>query len=314
MDDNQESLLQKITDLHDQISNLESLEPSEDTNHLFTQLVLTCLSPITIDIRNLPRKIQETRSNLIRLCSEAESLLESHYAKIISSFDNPIDNLHVFPYYSNYLKLCHQEFTILKRHQTHAPKKVAFVGSGPLPLTSILLATKYLTNTVFHNFDLSSIANLEAVRLVTSHLDLSQRMVFHSADILDVTNDLKDFDVVILAALVGMNREEKIKIIEHLAKYMAPNSILMLRSANGARAFLYPIVEPCDLRGFETLSVFHPTDDVINSVVIARKYSTRPSQKGFGPLLMPCKFSGEIKACDLLKRKGIVGQISSSDS
>ncbi|KAJ0849137.1 putative nicotianamine synthase [Helianthus annuus] len=28
---------------------------------------------------------------------------------------------------------------------------------------------------------------------------------------------------------------------------------------------------PQDLQGFEVLSVFHPVDDVINSVVIARK-------------------------------------------
>lgn len=32
------------------------------------------------------------------------------------------------------------------------------------------------------------------------------------------------------------------------------------------------LVDAFDLNGFEVLSVFHPTDEVINSVVIARKY------------------------------------------
>ncbi|GJR10820.1 nicotianamine synthase, S-adenosyl-L-methionine-dependent methyltransferase [Tanacetum coccineum] len=46
----------------------------------------------------------------------------------------------------------------------------------------------------------------------------------------------------------------------------------MLRSAHGARAFLYPVVDPNVLHGFNVLSIFHPDDDVINSVVISRKF------------------------------------------
>ena len=84
---------------------------------------------------------------------------------------------------------------------------------------------------------------------------------------------LKDYEVVFFAALVGMDKEDKVKFVDHLAKYMAPGALLMLRSAHGAHAFLYPLLDPCDLHGFEVLSVFHPTDEVINSVVIARKYA-----------------------------------------
>ena len=70
---------------------------------------------------------------------------------------------------------------------------------------------------------------------------------------------------------MGLDRQEKIRVIQHLAKNMAPGSTLMIRSAHGARAFLYPIVDPDDVCGFEVLLVFHPIDEVINSVVIARK-------------------------------------------
>lgn len=96
-------------------------------------------------------------------------------------------------------------------------------------------------------------------------------MVFHSNDILDVTEELEQYEVVYLAALVGLSKKDKIRFIEHLGKYMAPGAILMLRSAHGARAFLYPVVDTSDLGGFEVLSVFHPTNDVVNSVVVARK-------------------------------------------
>lgn len=137
-----------------------------------------------------------------------------------------------------------------------------------------MLASNHLTTTAFHNYDIDPLANSKALGLVESDPDLSKRMVFHTTDIMDVTSGLKEYDVVFLAALVGMDKSEKVKIIEHLAENMNPGAILMLRSAHGARAFLYPVVDPCDdLVGFEVLSVFHPTDEVINSVVIARRSS-----------------------------------------
>ncbi|TQD71180.1 hypothetical protein C1H46_043285 [Malus baccata] len=267
-------LVQRVCELYEKISSLESLKPSQDVNMLFTQLVLACIPPSPIDVSKLCRGVQEIRSNLIRLCGEAEGLLENHFSTILGSFEHPLDHLDIFPYYSNYLKLSKLEFNILSQHFTRVPSKIAFVGSGPLPLTSIVLASNHLTKTSFDNYDIDTLANSMALRLVSSDPDLSKRMVFHTTDIMDVTTALKDYEVVFLAALVGMDKMEKLKIIDHLAKYMAPGATLMLRSAHGARAFLYPVIDPCDdLRGFEVLSVFHPTDEVINSIVIARKYA-----------------------------------------
>ncbi|MFS7978854.1 putative nicotianamine synthase [Helianthus anomalus] len=267
-------LVQKVCEIYDKISKLETLKPSKDVDTLFTQLVLTCIPPSSIIISNLPNNIQEIKSKLIKLCGEAEGHLEAHFSTLLASYTNPLDHLEVFPYFSNYLKLSRVEYDILIRHvsaQTGPPKRVAFVGSGPLPLTSIVLASYHLKETTFHNYDINPLANAMASRLVTTDPDLSQRMIFHTSDILDVTDELKEYDVVFMAALVGMDVEEKVKVVQHLEKYMAPSSILMLRSAHGARAFLYPVVDPQDIQGFEVLSVFHPVDDVINSVVIARK-------------------------------------------
>lgn len=111
----------------------------------------------------------------------------------------------------------------------------------------------------------------KALKLVSLDPDLKARMVFHTCDILSVGDELRKYEVVFLAALVGMEKEEKLRVIEHLWEFMSEGAYLMVRSANGGRAFLYPVVEDCDLVGFEVLSVFHPTDEVINSVIIARK-------------------------------------------
>ena len=78
---------------------------------------------------------------------------------------------------------------------------------------------------------------------------------------------------VFLAALVGMAAEEKARVVEHLGKHMAPGAALVVRSAHGARGFLYPVVDPEEIRrgGFDVLAVHHPEGEVINSVIIARK-------------------------------------------
>ncbi|KAI3755052.1 hypothetical protein L1987_54845 [Smallanthus sonchifolius] len=274
------SLVDKVCQIYTKISKLETLKPSKDVNSLFTELVVACIPPSSINVATLPQTIQETRSKLIKLCGEAEGHLEAHFSTLLASFSNPLHHLDVFPYYNNYLKLSQLEFDILNRHYSSdqpdtvvVPKRVAFIGSGPLPLTSIVLASHHLKNTEFHNYDIDHSANSMASCLVSPDPDLSQRMFFHSTDIMEVTDELNKYDVVFLAALVGMDINDKVKVIEHLAKYMAPGAVLMLRSAHGARAFLYPVVEPEDLQGFEVLDIFHPQDEVINSVVIARKDS-----------------------------------------
>ncbi|KAK4487337.1 hypothetical protein RD792_006056 [Penstemon davidsonii] len=264
-------IVQTICEIYEKLSKLDNLNPSKNVDTLFTQLVNTCIPPYPIDVTKLCTQIQNIRTRLIRLCGLAEGLLEKHYSTILGSFDTPLNHLHIFPYYSNYLKLARLEFDLLTQHCPN-PTRFAFIGSGPLPLTSIVLASNHLTSATFHNYDIDSSANSMATKLVQSNTDLSDRMVFHTNDIMNVPGSvLKEYDVVFLAALVGMEIEEKMNVVEHLAENMAPGAILMLRSAHGARAFLYPVVEPRDLRGFEVLSVYHPTDEVINSVVIARK-------------------------------------------
>lgn len=307
----EELLVEKVCELYEKISSLESLKPSKDVNMLFTQLVLTCMPPSPIDVTKLCKKVQDIRSKLIRLCGEAEGLLESHFSAILGSYENPLDHLNLFPYYSNYIKLSLLEFTILGQHCTHVPSRVAFVGSGPLPLTSIVLASYHLTTTSFHNYDIDPSANSKAFRLVSSDPDLSNRMFFHTTDIMNVSNGLKDYEVIFLAALVGMDKEQKIRVIDHLAKYMAPGALLMLRSAHGARAFLYPVVDPCDLRGFEVLSVFHPTDEVINSVVIARKYPMpiHSLDQGLVPMILPSKCS-EIQVFNPLNHGNMIEELA----
>ncbi|KAF7822523.1 nicotianamine synthase-like [Senna tora] len=266
-------LITQITQLHASISKLESLKPSKQVNSLFTQLVKLCILPSSIDIQALPQEVKNMRESLINLCGQAEGLMELEFSTFLAQIPKPLNNLTLFPYYGNYVKLANMEHRILKENGVVHPKKVAFVGSGPMPLTSIIMATHHLVSTHFDNYDIDEKANEAARRIVATvtESELEKRMKFETKDIMEVREKLGEYDCIFLAALVGMSRDAKVKILGHLRKYMKEGGVLLVRSAKGARAFLYPIVEEHDLVDFEVLTIFHPTNNVINSVVLLRK-------------------------------------------
>ncbi|OEL27844.1 Nicotianamine synthase 9, partial [Dichanthelium oligosanthes] len=273
-EEEEEALVQKIAGLTAAIAKLPSLSPSPEVNALFTELVTACIPPSTVDVEQLGPELQEMRARLIRLCADAEALLEAHYSDLLAAFDNPLDHLAIFPYFNNYILLSQLEHGLLAHHVPGpAPARVAFVGSGPLPLSSLVLAARHLPAASFDNYDICGEANDRARRLVRADGDLTARMAFRTSDVAHVTRDLASYDVVFLAALVGMAAEEKARVVEHLGRHMAPGAALVVRSAHGARGFLYPVVDPEEIRrgGFDVLAVHHPEGEVINSVIIARK-------------------------------------------
>ncbi|KAF8118594.1 hypothetical protein N665_0004s0075 [Sinapis alba] len=267
--------LKQITDLHDQISKLESLYPSKEVDAVFGQLTALCLrTDLDIDVTKMSQEVQDMRYNLIKLRSEAVVCLEQHFSTMWGSLeDNPLNHINNFPTYTNYLNLSKIEFGLLTQYTAHVPTKIAFVGSGPMPLSTIILAKYHLPNTTFHNIDIDPQANALASRLVSRDPDLSHRIIFHTTDLFNMTTEmLGGYDVVFLAALVGTDKEAKVKAIEHLEMHMAPGALLMLRSAHGLRAFIFQIIDPCDLKGFEVLKIYHPvTNEFGNSVIVARK-------------------------------------------
>ncbi|CAD6222379.1 unnamed protein product [Miscanthus lutarioriparius] len=268
------ALVHKISGLAAAIGKLPSLSPSPEVNALFTELVTACIPRSTVDVERLGPELQEMRGRLIRLCADAEGLLEAHYSDLLAAFDNPLEHLSLFPYFNNYILLSQLEHGLLARHVPGpSPSRVAFVGSGPLPLSSLVLAARHLPGASFDNYDICGDANERARRLVRGDGALQARMAFRTSDVADVTRDLASYDAVFLAALVGMAAEEKARVVEHLGRHMAPGAALVVRSAHGARGFLYPVVDPEEIRrgGFDVLAVHHPEGEVINSVIIARK-------------------------------------------
>uniref|UniRef100_A0A0D9X365 Nicotianamine synthase n=1 Tax=Leersia perrieri TaxID=77586 RepID=A0A0D9X365_9ORYZ len=274
-DESIQKLVEKITGLATAIGKLPSLTPSPSVNALFTELVTTCIPPSRVDVdRHLSPEAQQMRRRLILLCGDAEGHLEAHYSDLLAGHENPLEHLPLFPYFNNYLELSKLEHGLLARHVSPSPSRVAFLGSGPLPLTSIVLASRHLTESSFVNYDVNGDANGRARRLLRGDAALASRMEFVTADVNGVDGgEIASYDAVFLAALVGMTAAEKARVVERLGRHMAEGAALVVRSAHGARGFLYPVVDPEEIRrgGFDVLAVHHPEGEVINSVIIARK-------------------------------------------
>ncbi|XP_021593092.1 nicotianamine synthase [Manihot esculenta] len=167
-----ELLVARITQIHNSISKLDSLRPSKQVNTLFSHLVILCMSTSPIDIRSLSPEVQEMRNSLIVLCGRAEGLLELQFAILLNKIRQPLDNLNLFPYYGNYVKLANLVYRILSENGVVQPKKVAFVGSSPMPLTCLVMATRHLKSTHFDNFDIDKTANDMARGIVASDGDM----------------------------------------------------------------------------------------------------------------------------------------------
>jgi nicotianamine synthase len=170
-----------------------------------------------------------------------QSLIICHVALNMTS-DSTTDLLHTFPYYQNYVDLTRLECSTLEAFLLSAPRRIAFIGSGPLPLTSMCMFDRYVDATVV-NIDRD-----EAALMISSELcailGYGARMSFACEDVSLPRKqgpDWEVFDVVFLAALVGTSREDKVEILEGLVGRLKPGTLVVARSAQGLRSVLYPV-------------------------------------------------------------------------
>ena len=84
----------------------------------------------------------------------------------------------------------------------------------------------------------------------------------------DLAGVVDDCDVIVLAALVGADGDDKARVLARLAERVRPGTGLVARGAAGLRRLLYPDISPTDLRGLVAARML--TDNaVVNSVTVA---------------------------------------------
>lgn len=123
-------------------------------------------------------------------------------------------------------------------------KRVAFIGSGPLPLTSLCMLKQLKTSIIscptIMNIDCDSSAITQS-RTLCRLLGRSAAGMkfFHTTQTGDLS--LLKYDVVFLAALAGLTQADKEDLVMSTLARMRANAIIVIRTVWGMRGLLYPV-------------------------------------------------------------------------
>lgn len=255
-----------LEDLCARLETRTDLRPGPEVNALFGALVALVLAtppdhagPLLAD-----PAMHAVRSRLPGLCGRGEHLLEMAWAARIAGSPQPREELERFPYIDNYRQLTRMELDALAGVVAGPVRRVAVVGAGPLPLTSLFWGAGVGAPVLNVDRDAAALASGRRVAAALGARD--QAFVLEDA----TAADLSGCDVVVLAALVGASTEDKRGILRRLAARMDPGAVLLARSARGLRTLLYPAVDVAALEPLDLQAVVHPVHEVINSVVLAR--------------------------------------------
>jgi nicotianamine synthase len=271
-------LCDRIVQLHAQLSGLDSLAPAPEVNALFQELVRVC---VHADDRTAPHvladaRIRRLRPDLLRICSQGESLLERAWAHRVLAAADPWAELDRFPYLENYQKLSRLEVHTL-RGAGHIPRpgsRACFLGGGPLPASALLMHRELgaAVDVVDNQPQAADLARRLLSRLAPGPgLRVTQADATSTEDMAQL---LAGCDVVVVAALVGHTRDQKRAVLRAVGRALDPGAYLVVRSAHGLRSLLYTVVTPGDVAeasGCGPEVLVHPLGDVVNSVLVARR-------------------------------------------
>ncbi|CAF1469660.1 unnamed protein product [Adineta steineri] len=253
------------------ISQFDLLDPSPQVTHLFNELLIFCCSTPICSLKF--ERMLETDSVLKTVCENLRNLrsryeyhLEIHSAKIYASNANQSLIEHFFDD-GDYHRLIQLEIDMLRNLGIQFPQnlplndklnsvvtKIAFIGSGPIPVSSMLILTEHTPFVDIYNIDISHEANQLASnvskQLLPSHL--FERMHFITQDInqkplpFHIESILKQCQVIFLAALVGTDDLAKLSILQNIVKHSKNESDqrltqhIIIRTTDGLRQVLYP--------------------------------------------------------------------------
>ena len=264
------AVVARVRALYDALLARPDLCPAPVTNEIFSSLVSLAIDPAAsrdAEAVLADPGVRGLLPELRQLCAAGEFELERWWSQRIVDAPEPRTELARFPYRQNYADLTRLEYHAVAGLAPRQVRRVLFVGSGPLPLTSLLLAEQY--GCAVDNLD----RDPEAVRLGSGLAAVlgAEGLRFRAGDVLDGADcyDWHDYDLVYLAALAGLDPEAKHALLDHLARAMRPGALVLARSAHSLRGLLYPVLDVDDLPGLRTLAVVHPHTDVVNSVVVA---------------------------------------------
>ncbi|MFP5020821.1 nicotianamine synthase family protein [Pseudonocardia phyllosphaerae] len=249
------------------------LRPGPVVDAAFGELVGLCTHPPRGCGADVLDRLGAHADALRAIAAAGEGHMERYWSARIAAAPDPYAELQRFPYLANYEDLVQLELAALDAACVPRPGRVVLLGSGPLPLTGLVLATRYGAEVLHVDRDADAVAAGSAMAAATC-MDAGVRSLVADleAPTLDdeLVTELGHADVVLVGALVGADAAAKAEVVARLAAVVGSGAHLLVRSAHGLRTLLYPEIGPLDLPSCEVLVEVHPHTEVVNSVLVGR--------------------------------------------
>lgn len=201
---------------------------------------------------------QQELTELNNLYCEWETQLERCFVNFLDL--NIVGHFIDYPLYSRFERLINREVGLLG----HPPRKMLFIGSGPMPITALCLRHR-LPDTEIHCLERFESAVQES-RVVMNKLGFNDSITVHHG--FGEKIDVSEYDAILVALLAKPKRA----ILENLVRTMRNDAQLICRTSFGSRAVFYePTLDTAVPPELEVQRVARAgIDDTISSVLLRK--------------------------------------------
>ena len=184
-------------------------------------------------------------------------LHESALAREIMAAADPWHSLEIFGLYPRYMTLIRTQIEALDLPR---PKRLAFIGCGPVPLSLILLHRLYGIDSIGLDSDPQAVS---LAQQCLERLELNEAIKIIQGDEKSLADI--DWDLVLVAALA----EPKARIFTNLHQTMAATRKrpVICRTYSGLRGLLHSPLTADDYRGFRIQQEIQPGGRVNNTLL-----------------------------------------------
>ncbi|URN96411.1 MAG: hypothetical protein NAG76_09405 [Candidatus Pristimantibacillus lignocellulolyticus] len=264
-----DNLIALIIEVNELLQKEEDLSPTN-------QVVTNIINQLSLQLRShyLPEEIKLILSNEYILLnhkklqdklSEAEFLVELSVSReIVKSKSSASDVLTKLPTWSIYKSLVSQELSMLRqfiRQNGHAEKlPIIFVGSGPMPLSAIIL--HLLSDVEVICLEMDSVA-YEASCFLLERLGLADKVTVVMEN--GSQFDYSSYSRIFVASLV----HNKLEVLEQII-HTTSDPIVAVRTAEGIKQLMYEAIDESQLnkQGWRIVERTYPEENlVINSTL-----------------------------------------------
>jgi hypothetical protein len=224
------------------------------------RLAATPVPEAVVDALMADAGVVRTRGDIVRLRTAFSLRLEFEHARRVLASDDPWTVLEHYHFYRNYVVLGRME---AEAASLSRGDRVAFLGSGPLPMSLIVLWNRHDVR----GFGLECVKErADTGRLVVEHLSCAEGIAIRHGD--HWSFPLEEPCRLVMVAAQAVPREE---IFDHLASVLPPGTMISYRCYEKGLRRLFengvPQEFPANIR---EIARIQPVPPVNNTVVVFR--------------------------------------------